>query len=188
MSGVMTDRDIAALAPELIKPYDPHNLQPSSYDLTLYNQLLKPHPGSTIDLDFMEPGDHMDRFDFDSYVLEPGDAVLGCTVETIRCPNNYTARVDGKSSLGRIFLAVHVTAGVVDCGFLGQITLEIVNHGPWRVVLKPGMKIAQLSYFPTNGSCARPYGSDSLGSHYQRQTGPTPAAGRRALIPNAENT
>ncbi len=183
-NGVLTDRDIHALAPQLITPFNPLHVQPSSYDLTLCPEILVPKNDSSIemDLDYVEPAEYMTRQVIDGhYLLKPGEAILGATVETVACPNNLSARVEGKSSLGRIFLAVHITAGVVDAGFIGQITLEIVNHGPWTVVLKPGMRIAQLTYFPMNGACAVPYGSQNLGSHYQRQTGPTPAAGRRAL-------
>ena len=182
--GVLTDRDIIALAPQLITPFDPQNVQPSSYDLTLYPELLIPTSGAELemDLDILEPAEHMVRVPItDRYVLKPGEAVLGATREVVNCPSTLSARVEGKSSLGRIFLAVHITAGVVDAGFCGQITLEIVNHGPWSIVLKPGMKIAQLTYFPMNGECAKLYGDERLGSHYNGQHGPTPASGRRAL-------
>jgi dCTP deaminase len=86
------------------------------------------------------------------------------------------ARVEGKSTLGRIFLAVHITAGFIDPGFNGKITLEVVNHGPWNLVLWPGMKIAQISFSKMSKECSKPYGSLGLKSHYQGQNGVTAAS------------
>ena len=95
------------------------------------------------------------------------------------CPSDLVARVEGKSSLGRLFMAVHVTAGWIDSGFTGQITLEIVNHGPWVVVLWPGMPIAQINFARLTRPCLTPYGTPALGSHYQNQKGATSAVGKR---------
>lgn len=118
---------------------------------------------------------------FSQFELRPDQAILGCTTEIVRCPLDLSARIEGKSSLGRLFLAVHITAGVIDAGFKGQITLEIVNHGPWNIVLYPGMPIAQLSYWTLTSPVEIPYGSSRLGSHYLGQMGPTPASGKRGV-------
>lgn len=176
---VLCDSDLIARSEELITPFNPGCVQPSSYDLALGPELLVPRPGCRVDLRSDEPGDSMDRLEFAEYVLRPGSCVLGSTTETVRCPEDLSARIEGKSSLGRLFMAVHITAGVIDAGFVGQVTLEIVNHGPWDIVLWAGMKIAQVSYIPLSRRCAVPYGSERLGSHYLGQSGPTPSAGRR---------
>lgn len=178
---ILSDSDLIRRGPELISPFALDRVQPSSYDVLLFNQLAIPESPNRIDLRFDEPRKAMRFETFDEYVLRPGSAVLGCTEEIIKCPLDLSARIEGKSSLGRIFLSVHITAGVLDAGFHGQVTLEIVNHGPWDIVLWPGMPIAQVSYFVLTNQCNTPYGSDKLGSHYLGQLGPTPAAGRRAL-------
>jgi dCTP deaminase len=181
MDGVLCDREIKLSGTELIEPFDLTAVQPSSYDLSLDSLFLIPKPGVKIDLRMDEPSEHMSRLDIEGgeMVLCPGQCVLGSTIEVVKCPLHLTARVEGKSSIGRIFLAVHVTAGVIDAGWDGQITLEIVNHGNWDIVLWRGMKIAQVSYFPLSGLCDVPYGSSSLGSHYLGQRGPTAASGKR---------
>lgn len=176
---ILTDKDLNGLGELIVSPFNPDRIQPSSYDLTLFRKLAVPIPYRTVDLRVDEPGEHMKFVEFDKYELHPGSSVLGCTEETVKCPLNLSARIEGKSTIGRLFVAVHITAGVIDAGFEGQITLEIVNHGPWTVVLWPGMRIAQLSYFTMTGECSTPYGSKSLGSHYLGQKGPTPASGRR---------
>jgi dCTP deaminase len=101
--------------------------------------------------------------------------VLGCTMEYIRLPSTLAARIEGKSSVGRMGLAIHVTAGFVDPGFYGQLTLELVNHSGRPVFLKPGMRIAQMSFHTLSQLPRRVYGDPALGSHYQGQVGPTPS-------------
>lgn len=165
---------------EWITPFNEDRIQPSSYDLALGPQLLVPAPYKRIDLRTDEPKDHMRAVTIEGeYELHPGDCVLGSTEEFVHCPNHLTARIEGKSTLGRLFLAVHITAGVIDSGFKGQLTLEIVNHGPWTIVLWPGMMIAQLSFMRLEDECVTPYGSKKLSSHYQGQSGPVSAAGKR---------
>jgi dCTP deaminase len=176
---ILSDKDLKHRGHELISPFRIENVQPSSYDVTLYKQLAIPLPERRIDLRYDEPRESMVFHDFSEYVLTPGSAVLGCTEETIFCPLDLSARIEGKSSLGRLFLSVHITAGVLDAGFQGQVTLEIVNHGPWDLVLYPGMRIAQVSYIKLTSLVETPYGSSVLGSHYLAQRGPTPAAGKR---------
>lgn len=176
---ILSDVSLKRLSETIISPFNESRVQPSSYDLTLGGTILAPRPGSRIDLRTDDPADSMDRTDFEDFVLGPGCAVLGTTVEVVRCPLDLSARIEGKSSLGRLFLAVHITAGVIDAGWNGQITLEIVNHGPWEIVLWAGMPIAQVSYWKLSERCETPYGSRELGSHYNGQRGPTAAAGRR---------
>lgn len=176
---ILSDNELILRGPELIAPFNPGLVQPSSYDLTLYGKILKPNRGARIDIRVDEPKDHMTGLEFDEYVMSPGECILGCTNEVVTCPRDLSARVEGKSSLGRLFLTAHITAGVIDSGFKGQITLEIVNHGPWELVLYRNMKIAQLSYFGLTSDVRTLYGSTALGSHYNGQMGPTPSAGKR---------
>ncbi len=179
---ILSDFTIRKLKTDLVYPFDFDCVQPSSYDLALDDTLAIPIPGRKIDMRVDEPRDHMEFVQMDKekgFLLSPGACVLGATRETVKCPLNLSCRVEGKSSIGRLFVAIHVTAGVIDAGFEGQVTLEIVNHGPWDVVLYPKMKIAQLSYFQMDRECYIPYGSTELGSHYKGQRGPTPAAGKR---------
>jgi dCTP deaminase len=181
---ILSDRDLIVRKEELITPFDERFVQPSSYDLALSEEFLIPKKfdeTAKIDIRYDDPSALLDKFTAKEFILKPGMAVLGCTKEYVRCPKDLSARVEGKSTLGRLFLAVHVTAGVVDAGFEGQITLEIVNLGPWDIVLYEDMKIAQLSYFNMTSGCMNAYGSKKLKSHYNGQTGPTPASGRRAL-------
>lgn len=101
----------------------------------------------------------------------PGDFLLGSTMEFVEMPNDIAARVEGKSSLGRLGLAVHITAGFIDPGFAGNITLEFKNMGNEEIVLRKGQYIAQLSFHMLTTPAARPYGSPGLWSHYQGQVG-----------------
>ena len=179
---VLTDSDFKRLNTKLIEPFNPKLVQPSSYDLTLFGEFLTPSSSSKysrIDLRTNKPQDYLTKVNFTETYLSPGECLLGSTNEIVKCPRNLTARVDGKSSIGRLFMAVHVTAGVIDAGWEGQITLEIVNHSPWEIVLWAGMPIAQLSYFELTGDCEVPYGSPELGSHYLGQRGPTAPVGER---------
>jgi dCTP deaminase len=176
---ILADSEIRRRREELVTPFDDSRVQPSSYDLTLHNRIAVPIPHRIIDIREDDPRNSMKFVDFEEFELHPKHSILACTEEVVRCPLDLSARIEGKSSLGRLFLAVHITAGVIDAGFFGQITLEIVNHGPWTIILYPSMPIAQVSYFQMTGPCETPYGSKKLGSHYLGQTGPTPAAGMR---------
>lgn len=182
--GILSDRDIKIYGSDLVDPFNDRSVQPSSYDLSLNNDFLFPRTDEAdlkVDLRIDSPADLMIKNDADEIWLQPGGCVLGSTIEVVKCPINLSARVEGKSSLGRLFLAVHVTAGVIDAGWEGQITLEIVNHGPWSIKLWKGMKIAQVSYFTLTTECDTPYGSSKLGSHYQGQMETTAAAGKRGF-------
>lgn len=181
--GLLPDHEIIRLGRTLVEPFDVTCVQPASYDLTLGSEGLVPTKGRSdapLDLRVDHPRDVMSPiFIGDGYDLGPGGCLLVSTAEHVYCDPDIVARVEGKSSLGRLFLAVHVTAGWVDAGWRGQITLEVVNHGPWTVRLWSGMKIAQVNFTRMASPCAVPYGSPQLGSHYQAQMGPTAAAGAR---------
>ena len=191
--GLLPDHELLRMGRQLIEPFDEKCVQPASYDLSLHEEgLVPPMKGETtlrhmkpIDLRVDKPREVMTRVSLgDGFTLLPGECLLASTVETIHCASNIVARVEGKSSLGRLFLAVHVTAGWVDAGWNGQVTLEVVNHGPWAIKLWAGMKIAQINFTRLAEPCVVPYGSPQLGSHYQAQQGPTAAVGERALEPS----
>lgn len=153
----------------LIDPFDLDRLQPASYDLTLADQFkylsYSPHgirPGVDVEYDHVEA---------DVQVLMPDMFVLASTVEFVTIPNNLLARVEGKSSLGRIGLMAHVTAGFIDPGFRGNITLELKNVGSRPIMLKQGMSIAQLAFSGVLGKVDRPYGHPQLKSRYQGSRG-----------------
>ena len=109
------------------------------------------------------------------YVLEPGEFILANTIENVELPDDVVARLEGKSSLGRLGLMVHATAGYVDPGFKGQLTLEISNVARARISIFYGMKIGQISFLRLTTPAENPYGSGTLGSKYQGQLGPTPS-------------
>ncbi|MET7363234.1 dCTP deaminase [Streptomyces sp. NPDC005562] len=157
-----------------ISPFDPTRVQPASVDLLLDHFLRVPaRPGAEIDIARVWAGHTalLEIEDEDGWPMKPGDFVLASTVERIALPDDLAARVEGKSSLGRLGLAVHVTAGFIDPGFAGQVTLEIANLSPWPIRLRRQMPIAQLCLIPMAAAPTRPYGS--AGNHYQGQYGPT---------------
>lgn len=162
--SILSDRGImAAYGHELmIEPFSYSRLQPASVDLRLGTVLLDPVDGTQ----YFGPRD-----------LEPGGFVLGSTVETITL-RGVAARFEGKSSLGRIGLLAHVSAGFIDPGFSGQLTVEIVNLSRAPITLRSGMPIGQVCFYRLDQPPGRMYGDDGLGSHYQDQTGPT------ASVPN----
>lgn len=157
---MLSDRNILELQGEmeLIYPFYYDQLQPCSYDLRLSNE-LKTIRGKTINLN---DGD---------YTLKPNEFILGSTFEHVSIPNNISAFVDGKSSLGRLGIAVHITAGFIDSGFTGNITLEIKNNSDKQFKLSKNMLIGQIIFFELKDECMRPYGSDGLNSHYQNSKG-----------------
>ena len=157
---MLSDRNILELQGEmeLIYPFYYNQLQPCSYDLRLGCD-LKTIRGKTIDLN---DGD---------YTLKPNEFILGSTFEYVSIPNTISAFVDGKSSLGRLGIAVHITAGFIDAGFEGNVTLEIKNNSDKQFRLSEGMLIGQLIFFELKSECMRPYGSDGLNSHYQNSKG-----------------
>lgn len=148
-----------------ISPYHTSRIQPASYDLALGAQLC------------VYAGENYTLVNLSGpYTLSPGEFVLAHTNERFSLPADIAARVEGKSSLGRLGLVIHATAGFIDPGFQGQITLELSNVS-WRPIqIAPRMLIAQICFMPLAAPAKRPYGSAGLGSHYQGQLGPTPSA------------
>lgn len=181
------DHEITQHGPKIISPFDVRKVQPASYDLSLHKTLLVPDLEKPVDvaIDIRKhsPRDFMKVVEMSSegYILQPRCCLLGCTEEVIQCPVDCVISVEGKSTLARMFLVPHVAAGWIDPGFVGQITLEIVNLGPWPVLVFPNMAIAQMNVARMTGPANRPYGSKGLGSHYQKQMGPTAASGKREL-------
>jgi dCTP deaminase len=117
----------------------------------------------------------VDVKDDDPFILHPGEFVLGSTAEYVRLPNDLVARLEGKSSLGRLGLLIHSTAGYVDPGFEGHLTLELSNVANLPITIYPNMKIGQISFFRLSSAAENPYGSSKVGSKYQGQRGPTPS-------------
>jgi dCTP deaminase len=177
---LLSDRDIKAEIDTdrvRLEPYDPGMIQPSSIDVRLdkFFRLFDNHKYPVIDPSQDQPD--LTRLvevePNDGFVLHPGEFVLGSTLETVTLPDDLAARVEGKSSLGRLGLMTHATAGFVDPGFSGHVTLELSNVATLPIILWPGMKIGQLCFFRLSSPAENPYGSAKYGSHYQGQRGPT---------------
>lgn len=173
----------------LIEPFHEEQLQPCSYDLTLWclaKRLIFP---GTIDkipenpyIDASEKKLYGCKFEIlhilsKGYYMKPGEFLIASTKETVDLPDDIAGRFEGKSSLGRLGLTTHITAGFIDAGFKGQITLEMKNENCVPIKIIPDMKIGQICFFKLDRSAKRPYGSKDLGSHYQNQLGPTEARG-----------
>ncbi len=179
---LLSDRDIRSevKADRLkLEPWDPELVQPSSIDVRLdryfrvFNNSQYTHIDPSLQQDdltsLVEPdGD-------DPFVLHPGEFVLGSTLEVVTLPDDLASRLEGKSSLGRLGLITHATAGFIDPGFSGHITLELSNVANLPITLWPGMKIGQLCVFRLSSPAEHPYGSAQYGSRYQGQRGPTPS-------------
>jgi dCTP deaminase len=177
---ILNDWDLMELGAEIVQPFDPARVQPASYDLTLGDDWVAfdekyPHNG-IIDLAEDQTGScrriHGNGL---PYHLVPGGMVLAHTAETVSCPANMAARVEGKSSLGRLGLFVHITAGFIDPGFSGHVTLELFNARKRTMRLYPRMPIAQLTFIHLSGEAMSPYGQAGLGSKYQGDQGPQPS-------------
>ena len=179
---LLSDRDIAQQIQERrigIHPYQPANLQPASVDLTLDCRFVQFRNSGLVCIDPLSPDPdlygHTDVGAHGAFILQPGEFALASTAEHIRLPTDIAARLEGKSSLGRIGLMVHSTAGFIDPGWEGQLTLELSNLARLPIRLTPNMKIGQLSFIRLSSPCLRPYGCAELGSRYQNQDGPTPS-------------
>jgi dCTP deaminase len=174
--SLLSDRDLlhALGSGDLaVEPFDPALLQPSSLDLRLSPHVLVPaHRGRTVDP--AAPPEPLAVTVVGTYLLHPGEFLLASTLETVSLAPTLAARLEGKSTLGRLGLLVHVSAGFIDPGFSGTVTLELKNLSEAPLLLRPGMRIGQLSVFRMSSAPDRPYGSPGLGSHYQGQRGPTP--------------
>jgi dCTP deaminase len=179
---ILSDGDILRRLEEgdlVVDPLDDPELQiqPASIDLRLGREFLEfqrtniscIHPDSEREIEEYVSESYVE--DGDEFILHPGDFVLGTTHERVEIPPDLLAHVQGRSSLGRLAVVIHATAGVVDPGYRGQITLELSNLGTAPVALTPGMRISQLILTEMKRPAERPYGSER-GSKYQDQTGP----------------
>jgi dCTP deaminase len=167
----------------LIDPYEPDHVQPSSVDLRVgdgfrvfvnhkYSEIDPRSPQSDL-TQLVEVGPE------DPFMLHPGEFVLGSTLERVKLGDDVVARLEGKSSLGRLGLLIHSTAGFIDPGFEGHITLELSNVATLPIAIYPAMKIGQISFYRMTTAADHPYGSPELGSKYQGQTGPTASRSHR---------
>nr|WP_208393178.1 dCTP deaminase [Frigoribacterium faeni] len=160
-----------------LDPYDPSLIQPSSIDVRLDRlfRLFDNHKYPFIDPAAEQP--ELTRLvetpADEPFILHPGEFVLGSTYERVTLPDDVAARLEGKSSLGRLGLLTHSTAGFIDPGFTGHVTLELSNVATLPIKLWPGMKIGQLCFFRLSSPADHPYGSGEYGSRYQGQRGPT---------------
>jgi dCTP deaminase len=177
-TSVLSDGTIRRLAEEgriVIDPWRPELVQPASVDLTLGDSFRVFHNHRTSAIDLRDPPTNLTEevTGEEMFVIHPGEFVLGVTREYVELPDDIVARIEGKSSLGRLGLIVHATAGFVDPGFKGTLTLEITNLTRVPIKLYPGLLIAQLSFMTLDAPAERPYGSEELGSHYQGQSAAT---------------
>jgi len=178
---VLSDRSIReALAAGhiAIDPLDESCIQPSSVDLHVdrYFRLFRNHTSRVIDVrEDQEDLTELVDVGEDPLILHPGEFVLGSTTEKVTLPTDLVARLEGKSSLGRLGLLIHSTAGFVDAGWDGHLTLELSNVANLPITVYPGMKIGQISFLQMTTPADVPYGSDGLKSKYQGQWGPTPS-------------
>ena len=177
---LMSDRDIRASIESGaigLEPLDMGLLQPSSFDVRLdrFFRLFDNHKYAYIDP--AEDQSDLTRFvevkADEAFILHPGEFVLGSTYEFVTLPDNIAARLEGKSSLGRLGLLTHSTAGFVDPGFNGHVTLELANVSNLPIKLWPGMKVGQLCFFQLSSPSETPYGSEKYLNRYQGQRGPT---------------
>jgi dCTP deaminase len=176
----MSDRDIRASieAGQIgLEPLEMSLLQPSSFDVRLdrFFRLFDNHKYAYID-PAEDQSDLTQLIEVDAneaFILHPGEFVLGSTYEFVTLPDNIAARLEGKSSLGRLGLLTHSTAGFVDPGFKGHVTLELANVSNLPIKLWPGMKVGQLCFFQLSSPSETPYGSEKYNNRYQGQRGPT---------------
>ncbi len=177
---LLSDRDIRQEINNeriVLDPWDESMVQPSSVDVRLDRlfRLFDNHKYPHIDPSIDQPD--LTRLvevkPDEPFVLHPGEFVLGATYEVVTLPDDIAARLEGKSSLGRLGLLTHSTAGFIDPGFSGHVTLELSNVATLPITLWPGMKIGQLCFFRLSSPAEHPYGSERYGSRYQGQRGPT---------------
>jgi dCTP deaminase len=179
---VLSDRTIRRLLAEgriEIDPLDEGLIQPSSVDVRADRFFRVFHNARYPFIDVKQPMDDLTELvevDGDqAFILHPGEFVLGSTLERVRLPDDLVARLEGKSSLGRLGLLIHSTAGFIDPGWNGQVTLELSNVSNLPITIYPGMKIGQVSFVQLTEPAESPYGSGELGSKYQDQKGPVPS-------------
>ncbi|MDO5722381.1 MAG: dCTP deaminase [Actinomycetaceae bacterium] len=196
---LLCDRDIRAYLESgqiELDPFDPDMIQPASIDVRLdrYFRLFNNHRYPVIDprADQSDLTSMVDAGQDEPFVLHPGEFVLGATYEKVTLGDAIAARLEGKSSLGRLGLLTHSTAGFIDPGFTGHVTLELSNTATMPILLYPGMKIGQLCFFQLSSPAERPYGKGATGSRYQGQRGPTASRShlgfQRVRVPEAGET
>ncbi len=183
---LLSDRDILAELDAgrlVIDPFDRDMIQPSSIDVRLdrFFRVFENHRYPHIDPSVEQPDltRMVEPSGDEPFILHPGEFVLASTYEVITLPDDLASRLEGKSSLGRLGLLTHSTAGFIDPGFSGHVTLELSNVATLPIKLWPGMKIGQLCVFKLSSPAEHPYGSDKYGSRYQGQRGPTPSRSYR---------
>jgi dCTP deaminase len=179
---ILSDTSIRKAVSEgriIIEPLDEKSVQPSSVDLHVDRYFRVFRNDTTPYIDPKEPQENLTELvevpDEGAFILHPGEFVLGSTYERVALPDDLVARLEGKSSLGRLGLLIHSTAGFVDAGWDGHLTLELSNVANLPIAIYPGMKIGQISFLEMTTPAAAPYGSASMGSKYQGQRGPTPS-------------
>ena len=179
---ILSDRDLLAEINKgsiIIEPFDPACVQPSSIDVKVSNlfRVFRNHTAAVLDVkkDLTGLMELVEVPEGEAFLLHPGEFALGSTLERVAVPNNLVVRVEGKSSLGRLGLVIHSTAGFIDAGFDGHVTLELANLANLPITLYPGMKIGQISFITMTSPADKPYGSGAHGSKYQGQRGPTPS-------------
>ena len=162
-----------------IEPFDDSAVQASSVDVHVDNLFRVFHNARYPYIDVKQPMEDLTELvtvtGEEAFILHPGEFVLGSTRERVRLPDDIAARLEGKSSLGRLGLLTHSTAGFVDAGFEGHLTLELSNVANLPITIYPGMKIGQIAFLRLTTPADMPYGSQAAGSKYQGQRGPTPS-------------
>ena len=179
---ILSDRTLREQIAEgriIIEPFEDSYVQPSSIDVRISNlfRVFRNYTAGVIDVK-QNMADLTEGVEIEPdgvFMLHPGEFVLGSTLERIGVPDDLVGRIEGKSSLGRLGLIIHSTAGFIDAGFDGHITLELTNIATLPITLYPGMKIGQVSFMQMTTPADKPYGSGATGSKYQGQRGPTPS-------------
>ena len=179
---LLSDRDLAKEIESgrlVLDPYEPGLVQPSSIDVRLDRWFRVFNNSRYTHIDPARQQDDLTSLREvpagDPFVLHPSEFVLASTLEVVTLPDDLAGRLEGKSSLGRLGLLTHSTAGFIDPGFSGHVTLELSNVANLPIMLWPGMKIGQLCLFRLSSPAEHPYGSEIYGSRYQGQRGPTPS-------------
>jgi dCTP deaminase len=179
---VLSDRTIRAEIESgriVIDPFKEELIQPSSIDVRVDSRFRVFHNARYPYIDVRQPMEDLTELvevrEGEPFILHPGEFVLGQTLEQVSLPDDLVARLEGKSSLGRLGLLIHSTAGFVDAGFSGNLTLELSNVANLPVTIYQGMPIGQISFMRMDGPVERPYGSREKGSKYQGQAEPTPS-------------
>ncbi|MDQ4149517.1 MAG: dCTP deaminase [Actinomycetota bacterium] len=179
---ILSDRDILAEIDGgriVVKPFEPERVQPSSIDVRIDNQfrVFQNHRYKIIDVKqrMDDLTELVEVAEEEPFILHPGEFVLGSTREWVELPADIAGRLEGKSSLGRLGLVTHSTAGFIDPSFTGHLTLELSNLATLPITLYPGMLIGQIAFFRLSGPADTGYGTKGLRSKYQGQAGPTPS-------------